>query len=73
LRTKLRPFQRKRFFATCWLIVLAPRRRSPSSASAIASWIASTSKPWWYGNFWSSAATSAIGSCFETRSHGVQR
>jgi hypothetical protein len=46
LRTKLRPLHRNRFFAVCWLIVLAPRRRSPSSASSIASRMACTSKPW---------------------------
>ena len=33
LRSQLWPGQRNRFFATCWLIVLAPRSRRPLRAS----------------------------------------
>jgi hypothetical protein len=73
------PCQRNRFLAVCWLIVLAPRmprtgrprisaRAWTRSLWARALAIASKSKPWWFGKFWSSAATSASGSERDIRS-----
>jgi len=51
-------------FATCWLMVLAPRTRRPRSRSASALSICLKSKPWWNGNCWSSAAITASGAYF---------
>jgi hypothetical protein len=45
LRTKLRPDHRNRFFATCWVMVLAPRSLWPRSCARTASRIDLKSKP----------------------------
>ena len=45
LRTKLRPFHRNRFFAVCWVMVLAPRKPWPARYSASALRMALKSTP----------------------------
>ncbi len=45
LRNQLRPGKRKTFFAVCWDMVLAPRRRFPLLWSSTAFLTASQSKP----------------------------
>ncbi|MNT60166.1 hypothetical protein D3C72_1977260 [compost metagenome] len=54
LRTKERPFQRKRFFTVCIGMVLAPRVASPSSASCTTPRICPQSTPSWLQNWPSS-------------------
>ena len=71
LRSQLWPGQRNRFFATCWLIVLAPRRRRPLRASFTAFSIAAKSNPSWTRNFWSSAAITATAAWREIRDQGT--
>src|ERR1700694_5899847 len=65
LRTNLCPGHRKRFFATCCEMVLAPRRRLPRSLARTASRMESKSKPAWSGNCWSSEAITALAACAE--------
>lgn len=72
LRSQLRPSQRNRFFATCWLMVLAPRIGRPRALFCSALSMASRSKPACSGNRWSSAATRAIGNSGERASQSTQ-
>ena len=60
LRGQLRPDQRNRFLANCWLSVLAPRRLPPCALCLTAAAIALTSKPQCAAKRWSSAAITAI-------------
>src|SRR5690625_2724479 len=68
LRTQLRPLHRNTFFAVCWLMVLAPRRRPPRACCSRAFSIASRSKPRCSAKRWSSAAIAASGNAGAIRS-----
>ena len=60
LRESVFSRERKRFFASCIVIVLAPRTKRPAlrlatSAERIADWL----KPWWWKNAPSSVVSTA--------------